>query len=273
MLHLYSNTNICYCQLNLTKKFYKLRITMEEFKKKLIEFIFPPALTCSFCGREVFTNEPICADCKDILPKNDGFYCEKCGRRTRIPTNYCEYCSGRLINFDIARSAYIYDYPVNNAIQNLKYNNMRFFAREFAKEMAKVYYKACVVCDGITCVPMSDKRKRKRGYNQSALIAEALSDELGLPFFEDVIIKQRDTKSQVGLSQKERIINLSGSFSIKNRSLIKGKKLILVDDVFTTGTTVNLISEKLKNAGAEYVFALTVSSVDMKKEENNAKNA
>ncbi len=245
---------------------------MDEFKDKIRNLFFPPAFTCSFCGREVFGGKTVCEECEKTLPYNSGSICEKCGRKTLNPVSYCDNCAGKELHFDIARSAYVYKPPISQAIQRLKYENSRYLAREFAKEMAKTYYKTFMVCDGIVCVPMTERHRKKRGYNQSALIAVALSEELDLPFFEDVIQKKRETKSQVGLTQKERIINLSGSFSIKNRSMIEGKRLILTDDVLTTGTTAEFISEKLVNAGAASVFVLTVSSVDFKSKNKNAEN-
>ncbi|MBO4323595.1 MAG: ComF family protein [Clostridia bacterium] len=234
---------------------------MDEFKRALREIFFPSAYTCGICKREIFNGEYICEDCKKNLPYNDGYICDHCGRKTFAPISYCDACKGKENHFDIARSAFVYQKPINHAVQNLKYNNYKYLAREFASEMAKVYLKTFYPCGAIVFVPTSKKKVKERGYNQSELIARAVGEKLSLPVFDDVIYKSRDTESQVGLTQKERLINLSGSFSIKNRSKIAGERVLVIDDVLTTGTTADLVSEKLKAAGAEAVFVLTVASV------------
>lgn len=242
---------------------------MEKLKEVLRKVFFPSDYTCLFCGREIFSGRSVCEDCKKTLPYNDGYICDKCGRKTFAPVSYCDSCKGKELHFDIARSAYTYEKPINYALMNLKYNNFKYLAREFAKDLKKVYLKTFYPCDVITFVPTSKEKLKERGYNQSEMMAVALSKELSLPVICDAVIKTRNTESQVGLNQKERLINLSGSFSVKNRKDIKDKTVLLIDDVFTTGTTATLVSEKLKNAGATSVFVLTVASVFFRPKDHN----
>ena len=238
---------------------------MDDVKSVLRHIFYPEAYTCSFCKRETFSGRAICDDCKKTLPYNDKYICDRCGRKTVSAVAYCDSCAGKDLHYDLARSVFTYESPVSTAIMNLKYNNFRYLARDFAKEMARVYLKSFYPCDVVACIPNSKEKMKERGYNQSELIARALAEELSLPFSVSAIVKTRDTESQVGLTQKERLINLSGSFSVKNKSEIKDKTVLLIDDVLTTGTTVELVSEKLKSAGAKGVFVLTVCSVYYKK--------
>ena len=234
---------------------------MEKLKEVLRKVFFPPNYTCNYCGREIFSKRAVCDECKNTLPYNDGYICDRCGRKTFAPVSYCDSCKGKELYFDIARSAYTYEKPINYALMNLKYNNFKYLAKEFAKDLKNIYLKTFYPCDVITFVPTSKEKIKERGYNQSEMIAVALSEELSLPVVCDAVIKTHDTESQVGLSQKERLINLSGSFSIKKRKAVRNKTVLLIDDVLTTGTTATLVSEKLKKAGATSVFVLTVASV------------
>ena len=234
---------------------------MDELKTLLKRIFFPKDYTCTFCGREIFSEKTVCEDCDRALPRNDLYICYKCGRKTPYPTATCNDCVGKAQAFNLARSAYIYEKPISYAIQGLKYGNRRFLADEFAAEMEKVYLKTFYPCEAIVCVPTSKSNIAERGYNQSELIAAALSKRLDIPLIADAVVKTKDTESQVGLTQKERLINLSGSFAVKRRKETDGKALLLIDDVLTTGTTANLVAEKLKAAGATAVFVLTVASV------------
>ena len=125
------------------------------------------------------------------------------------------------------------------------------------------------IADCVVCVPSSAERMKLRGYNQSFLLAKEFAKLVDLPFYDDVIQKAVDTISQVGLSRKERKENLKGSFKITQKDKIKGKKVLIIDDVMTTGTTVDVLAERLKNAGAMEVYALTVASITFEKVENN----
>lgn len=231
---------------------------MDALKKTLIKIFCPENYTCSFCDREVFDGKPVCEDCLKTLPFNDGFICGRCGRATKSPTEYCDDCKRSRIYFDGARSAYIYAPPVSGAIKALKFSGKKYFAREFAAVMAKVYYKAYFNCEVIVPVPSSPSRIKEKGYNQSELIAAALGELTDIPVI-NAVAKKRETESQVGLTEKERYSNLSGSFKVVDAEAIKGKKVLIVDDVMTTGTTLNVMAETLKKAGANEVYGITAA--------------
>jgi len=112
--------------------------------------------------------------------------------------------------------------------------------------------------DCVCAVPLHRVRKRERGYNQSELLARKLASELGLPFVQP-IYRRVYTRSQTNLSRQARLQNLAGAFALRKRSDIAGKRVILVDDVFTTGSTVNEAAQTLKDAGAAKVAVLTAA--------------
>lgn len=242
---------------------------MKDFLKDVKKILYPENLTCSVCGRENFNGKYFCDECENSLPKNNGIVCDHCGRRTVYPTSYCNYCKDRHINFDCARSSFEYKEPINQLIRRLKYYGDRYLAGEIAEYLKKTYFWSMPIADCVVCVPSSAERMKLRGYNQSFLLAKEFAKLVDLPFYDDVIQKTVDTISQVGLSRKERKENLKGSFKITQKDKIKGKKVLIIDDVMTTGTTVDVLAERLKNAGAMEVYALTVASITFEKVENN----
>ena len=236
-----------------------------KLKELLKEIFYPKNLTCSVCKRESFSGGWLCEGCKSIMPLNNKSICGHCGRATPYPVDYCDYCKDKQTYVDLARSVYEYEYPLNVLVRRLKYSGERYLAESFAKEMQSIYFKSIGYADCIVFVPMTKARKKERGYNQSEELAKALSKLIEVPIVSDVLVKTKDTDSQVGLERKERLKNVKGSISVKNRALIKNKRVLVIDDVMTTGATLEVIAEKLKDAGASEVVAITVASVTSKK--------
>lgn len=234
-----------------------LKKFINEFLNK---YLYNVKWTCQVCGRETFNDKYFCEQCLKVLPYNDGAKCDHCGRKTIAPVDYCTTCSNTLVSFDKARSAFVYEKPISPLIKAFKYNNKRYFAEVFASYLSIAYYKNYMAADIVTFVPMTEASKKKRGYNQSELLATEFGKLVSLPV-EDVFVKIKDTERQALLTRKDRLKNLSGAFRVRKRKLIKDKTVLIVDDVTTTGATAEILSSKLKNAGAKQVFLLTVASV------------
>lgn len=237
---------------------------------KLKKFFFPRNLTCSVCKRENFNGESICDECESVLPYNDKAVCGHCGRKVAYSTDYCDFCKNHNVELDGARSVFEYKDPINKLIRRLKYYGERYLAEEFAQKMAKVYFRSLPTVDVAVSVPADIKRLKQRGYNQSELIARAFCKFTQTEYIANALTKTRETKSQVGLTLKERKENLTGSFAVTDKKQIKDKVVLIVDDVLTTGTTLGVISEKLKKSGAKEVYALTVASVTFGEKFTNA---
>lgn len=132
----------------------------------------------------------------------------------------------------------------------------RYFSEliaEKVKELPKV--------DGIVYVPMTKKAERKRGYNQAELLADALSGLTGIPVLRGAVQKHKDTPTQKNLPRAVRLKNLQNAFKV-DKNAVMGRVLLVVDDVMTTGGTLDSMSESLKRAGAQKVFAVTAASVE-----------
>ncbi len=230
------------------------------------DILFPLDLTCNVCGREIFTGKFFCSDCENDLPHlNEGFVCSHCGRKTPYEAERCDSCSGRNTYFDKAVSLFDYEAPINKLITDLKYEGKRYISRIFAEDLCNAYIKSFLNCDFALFVPMTGEREKLRGYNQAELIAEEFSRFSGVPVEYDIIYKRRETDRQATLSFSERQKNLSGSFGVKNRKKLAGKRVLLIDDVMTTGATAESVCFLLKKYGTSFVAVLTLASVQKRK--------
>lgn len=229
----------------------------------LRKYVFNPTWKCVVCGKEIFDGGYFCDKCRSELPRNDGAICNHCGRKLNSYAEYCSTCKGTLVSVDKARSAFIYDKPISKLIKDLKYYNARFIVDVFVEELSHIYFKNYFNADLLTYVPMTKKSEWKRGYNQSELLAERLSEKAGIPLV-NCLIKTRETDRQANLNKEKRLTNLSDAFKVLDKAAVKDKKVLIVDDVSTTGATGEALASKLKKAGAQKVYLLTVASVPSK---------
>ena len=236
----------------------------DDLKRKIKDFFFPVDYTCNVCGREIFGGY-FCKDCEDNLPEIKEARCAHCGRKTAYFTERCDSCSGRETYFEKARSVYEYDGAVKKLITDLKYEGKRYMSEIFGKALAELYFESGFNCDFCVFVPMSEERASSRGYDHAKLITKEFSRLSGVPLKEDVVVKSRETVQQMKLSREERQENLKGSFAIKNRKEIIGKRVLLIDDVMTTGATAESVCKLLVKGGAFSVNVLTVASVQKKR--------
>lgn len=221
------------------------------------KLLFPPV--CLACNAPVDGAwEVLCPDCRERLLPIAENYCDKCGAPLE---NYrCEACSHLDYVFDYARAAYIYQEPVQELVHHLKYDALRSPAAFFSQALLDIpaAKRFANNFDLVTAVPLHRVRQRERGYNQSELLGRALAERLNLPFSQPVL-RHVNTRSQTNLSRQARLDNLEGAFSLARKAAVAGKRIIVVDDVFTTGTTVNEVARVLKAGGASRVAVLTAT--------------
>ncbi len=201
---------------------------------------------CSVCGLGS-GNAPVCPACAADLPYLDGPLCPVCA----LPTTggRCGACLAAPPRFDATTAVFRYAYPVEHLVQALKYRQRLALAGWLAASLA-----ARVGRDGIDCVlplPLSAARMRERGFNQAQEIARPLARALGLPLLADCCSRVRDTPPQAGLPWTERQANMRQAFAC--RGGLTGKRIAVVDDVMTTGATLNEFARLLKRHGAARV--------------------
>jgi competence protein ComFC len=173
----------------------------------------------------------------------------------------CSYCERNRPQFDMARSAVRYRGGVRVILQSLKYSRQTFLVPDvlpfLSACIATHYFK--IYFDGVTFVPLYPRKERERTFNQSRLLAGELARTLDLPFLPNCLERTRYTVTQTDLDASQRRANVRGAFAPLNRKWLDGRTLLLVDDVMTTGATVDECSRILKEAGAAGVFVVTVA--------------
>jgi ComF family protein len=219
---------------------------------KAIDWVYPP--TCSGCQK---SKARWCNQCQSQVSVIGENICPICGE----PQNNKQICADCLSvrpPFDALRSFGIFKGPLREALHCLKYKKDIGISETLSLYLINMLKTLNWELDLITAVPLSQKRLKERGYNQSDWLSRPLSLYFGIPFVSQALERFRDTRSQVGLSAIERQTNVHGAFHSK-ASLVGGKNILLVDDVTTTGATIQSCTSALLQAGAGRVFGLTVA--------------
>ena len=213
------------------------------------------------CGRDkIDETSPFCDLCKSKIKLISGKVCDKCGRPINVG-KVCDKCKGEKFYFDKARAYVVYDEISRPMITKFKYSNARFLKDRLSDMLVKCFADNDELkADIITFVPISKKKLKSRGFNQTEILANEFCNKTNLKIL-NLLIKIKETPAQAGLNKEERIKNLKGSFEFdkEHREAVKDKNILLIDDVFTTGSTVNECAKLLKNAGASGVFVLTIA--------------
>jgi len=231
-----------------------------RFFGDLLDFIYPPF--CGICGSRLNGGQKcICRDCWSSLTIIEPPFCRQCGLPLDLPDPLCPACRSRRRLFSFARSLGPFDERLQRIIHLLKYRHRKSLAVPLARMLASTMRqdRRFDAMEAIIPVPLHAVRARSRGYNQSELIAFRLARRTGLRLLKDSLCRKRNTPSQSGLGLIRREMNVRGAFGVKHPQTISGKRLILVDDVLTTGATVDACTEVLLQSGAEEVCVLTVA--------------
>lgn len=168
----------------------------------------------------------------------------------------CGACMKDMPSFTFARSFGVYEGALRSAIGLLKYHGIKRLAAPLSDIIISIDMPGA---DMVIPVPLHANRLRQRGYNQSALLAKGISNYLNAAFSPESLVKVRDTLPQVGLRYHERIRNMKGAFTIREKKPVTGKNIILVDDVVTTGSTIRECARILKQAGAGRIYAISLA--------------
>jgi len=239
----------------------KLLGAIESF----LALLYPPH--CFGCGRPIENGHYVCEGCfaqiERVLPP----FCQLCcNPLASEDIDLCESCAHRKRHFDLARAFGFYQEEegvLERMIKALKYNGEKALAKELARYLAYALEEMRGKFEKITFVPQTRKRQRERGFNHAQLIAQQLGKLLQIETTQ-ALVKIKDTRPQVELKGEERLQNLQNAF-LANEPICDN--ILLIDDVFTTGTTVEECSRALKGAGYQRVFVLTVARTKFKLEE------
>ena len=185
----------------------------------------------------------------------------KCGKPIkREDEEYCRDCARMRRGYDQGRSVWTHTGSVPHAIYQFKFHNKRYHAKLFAGEMVRLYgdWIGRGGIEAVVPVPLHSSRRRKRGFNQAELLARELGRRMQIPVYARAVFRIRNTRPQKQLDGRERQENLKGAFAVSKRWNCP-KSVLLVDDIYTTGSTIHRIAGLLKKAGVQKVYFMTIS--------------
>ena len=220
---------------------------------RIVDLFFPSNVKCFMCSVDL----------------NDGYICEECKSNIKFINKGCIKCGGSLIGdgdvcleckryertFDRGYCVCDYDGKIAEKILKFKNHNGKYLSKPLSKMLLDKYKELNLDIDIIIPIPIHTNREKERGFNQSELIAEDIAKYTGKVDL-NVVCRKKDTPHQVGLNRENRIENLDNAFELCDGSDVKGKDILLIDDIFTTGTTINECAKFLKKKGANKVYFL-----------------
>jgi len=227
-----------------------------------INLVYP--LHCASCSKPLDPENAsgVCEFCLTQIKPNPEPQCGICGRAIDTGLELCDDCRISKPCFSKADSAFLYEGVIKELVHKFKYNGKISLARTLSGligDFLKSDDELMAGIDNIAFVPLENGRLRKRGFNQSRMLALAISKRYGIPL-SDCLEKKKHTRHQNELSRDERLVNLNGAFGVKdNATGLTGKYVLLLDDVMTTGATLNECAKALLTAGAKEVRCLTLA--------------
>lgn len=226
---------------------------LDVLRGKIVDFLFPPH--CVGCKKE---GEFLCLSCRNSLPRLWGPFCSRCGRPLSLQDR-CPSCERWRLAIDGIRSPFRFEGVTRQAIHQFKYNNFKALAIPLAR-LLKAYLEVNPLpAEVLVPVPLHPRRLRERGYNQSSLLARELGKLTGLPVAEEVLLRSKDSPAQARAATAEaRRSNVAGAFLCRHQELF-GKQVLLIDDVCTTGATLDSCAIALRSARVVSAWGLTVA--------------
>lgn len=228
-----------------------------KVRDRLLDLLYPPV--CPFCGK--ISPEGICEKCRMKIVYISEPRCRKCGKPLKNETEeFCPDCKEHTSFLTGGLNLWLHTEPVSGALYRFKYHNRRNYGKIFAGELAAHYGGQLRdwEIEEILPVPLHISRRRKRGFNQSEIIARELAEITGIPVRTDVLFRVKRTSPQKSLGKKERQANLKGAFAV-SRAWKPCKTVLLIDDIYTTGATLDRAAKMLRKAGVQNVYFLTIS--------------
>ncbi|MDD4688751.1 MAG: ComF family protein [Eubacteriales bacterium] len=229
-----------------------------KYFKYICNLLFPPH--CIFCDEilDFRCDSNVCPTCLNKITRIDDTRCQLCFRKTfgNFGMETCSSCKNNKPHFSGLVSVYEYEKGVRDCILRLKFHHRFDHSQAMGDIMADILPKESSF-DYIIAVPISRQRLFERGYNQSLLLAKSISKRTGIPIHKNLLVKTKNNKPQSSVERKDRALNVKGVYKVKDNHIIKGKSILLVDDVSTTRSTINECARMLMKAGAYRVDCVT----------------
>lgn len=224
----------------------------------ILNILYPAR--CPVCHGVIRGKGDVCTLCRKRLRYVQEPKCKKCGKEMeKQEQEYCRDCQRFAHAFDKGEAVFVYDQMMRRSVAMFKYHNRREYAEFYAKEMyayCERFLKNCAP-DVILPVPVHKQKKRQRGFNQSELVARKLGKLLGVPVDSKYLVRREKTVPQKELTRMQRKQNLKKAFAVSDTKKCYGR-VLLIDDIYTTGATIDAISEILRENQTKNIFFLTI---------------
>ena len=224
----------------------------------LLDLFFPRR--CAVCDIVLpWGQKEICEECKKKIEYLNGATCFKCGKPVKAEEEYCYDCRKKEHHFTAGAAVFSYEY-IRLSLYRFKYSGRREYAAFYGRQMAcrmeekRKLWKP----DALVPVPLHKRKLKKRGYNQAELIARELSGYWGIPVVNNLVVRCKNTKPMKGIVGTERQNNLKKAFKLGVND-VKLSTIIIIDDIYTTGSTIDAVSKVCLEAGISNIYFLTVS--------------
>lgn len=241
-----------------------MHITPSQHAHKLLQYgldlLFPPR--CAGCQRGGYL---LCPACLQTMQPLTAHLCVHCGTPLTRPDTPCFTCQQHRFRLDGLRCVQFYQGALRCAIHALKYHNQRRLAEPLGGLLAQAFTAYGLRADAIVPLPLHARRQQERGYNHAALLARVCAAHLKIPCLENLVTRQRPSRAQVGLNIRQRQQNVNGAFALTpdatTGSLPNGT-IVLIDDVCTTGSSLEACAAPLYNAGVREIWGLVLGRPD-----------
>lgn len=203
----------------------------------------------------------MCPECAEKVEYIVEPRCKRCGKPIRYEEKeFCHDCANHTFHYEQGKSIWLHKGPVRWSVYQFKYHNRRIFAEFYAREWCRLYATTLRewAIEEIIPIPLHPKRRRKRGYNQAAVLAAELGKRCGIPVNQKAVIRVINTKPQKELNDKARKKNVQQAFRV-TKHWKNARNILLIDDIYTTGNTIDSVARILKEKGARNVYFLSIS--------------
>lgn len=232
--------------------------------QEILDMLYP--VRCPVCGDVVIPKgTKICSPCERKLQLICEPRCKKCSKPIeQDQREYCSDCQRKDYHFEYGYSLWVYDSVMKKSISDFKYHYKKEYAKYYIEKIIQIYGKAInkLAPDVLVPVPIHKSKYRERGYNQAKILAYGIAKELNIPVLPNLLIRNKKTLPQKQLSDKERLKNLQEAFMFNDKAASdyhkELKRIILVDDIYTTGSTIEACTNVLMRNGIEHTYFITL---------------
>lgn len=249
------NTDKILARKAIEKKYYMI---IYEIINGVLDMVFPSR--CAVCDQVLpWGQRDICLECKANIQYLGNQVCFRCGKKVREEEEYCYDCRRRKHEFDQGRALFSYEF-IRPSLYRFKYAGRKEYARFYAKSIAKEFISQTQIWQpqALLPVPIHPARRKKRGYNQAEEIAKELGRIWNLPVVTNLIYRTKNTRPMKEIVGTDRQNNLKKAFKLGTND-VKLNTIIIIDDIYTTGSTIDAVAGECRKAGIKNIYFITVS--------------